>query len=390
MTRTQNTSTFSQPTTPDAPAAAELYRAAIDRAADMVHDRASRALAKQHGLRLVNVAWEDAARAKGSTVGPNISDVTIQVQDRDEQTGDYRLTCMPVLRHPNFADRSADVFMEDILLRVGNEHGEPLRRISLRDYLGNLRRYLSEPGSWAGDRASLLAERDTHVLVSAQACCLPVPKGGQAEFNPVVFNYQSSAGAPAVLAILATREGTSATILDNTRDGFKAGGTWGQRLFFNKSGERCSLTATRLRDFDAAGGDTSDEAPSVEAAWEDGLNRVLLIQVPLVHPELPTTWPGEMEPVCFCEAESDMEDAVIGHGEMEGPFTEIADLPIERDARFPVRVTVQFYKATESGVISPEDIAAIAAQIERVYADARYVGSLVVDGDTGRPTEAAA
>ena len=32
-------------------------------------------------------------------------------------------------------------------------------------------------------------------------------------------------------------------------------------------------------------------------------------------------------------------------------------------------------------------MAEIANQIERVYAEADYVGSLVVDGDTSRPTE---
>lgn len=45
-------------------------------------------------------------------------------------------------------------------------------------------------GSWAGERTSLLAERDTHVRMSVQACFLPVPKVGEAELNPVLFNYQ--------------------------------------------------------------------------------------------------------------------------------------------------------------------------------------------------------
>jgi hypothetical protein len=44
---------------------------------------------------------------------------------------------------------------------------------------------------------------------SAQAVFLPIPKQGQGEFNPVLFNYQSSPGSPAVLTILVTRQGTS-------------------------------------------------------------------------------------------------------------------------------------------------------------------------------------
>lgn len=86
-------------------------------------------------------------------------------------------------------------------------------------------------------------------------------------------------------------------------------------------------------------------------------------------------------------AKSDVESAVIGHGRVEGPFTEIDGLDIERDERFPIRVTVQFYKATSNGVVSEEDMRAIAEQIERVYQQADYVGSLVVEGETGRPTE---
>jgi len=50
-------------------------------------------------------------------------------------------------------------------------------------------------------------------------------------------------------------------------------------------------------------------------------------------------------------------------------------------------VTVQFYKATSNGVVSEEDLGEITSQIGRVYKQADYVGSLVVEGDTGRPTE---
>ena len=84
---------------------------------------------------------------------------------------------------------------------------------------------------------------------------------------------------------------------------------------------------------------------------------------------------------------SDVETAVIGHGDVEGPFTEIDGLQIERDPRFPVRVTVQFYKATATGQPSPDDVRAIKDQIDRVYEHGNVVGSLVVEGETGRITE---
>ena len=102
----------------------------------------------------------------------------------------------------------------------------------------------------------------------------------------------------------------------------------------------------------------------------------------------PVSDEGEMLlEVGAAEEKSDVEAAVIGHGPVEGPFTEIDGLDIERDPRFPIRVTVQFYKATSNGVVSEQDVAEIAGQIEKVYANADYVGSLVVDGPSDRPTE---
>jgi hypothetical protein len=358
----------------------------------MVWSEQALSLASEYGLDLVNVTWEDTGRYYGSSVGPNISDMTIQVQHIDPQSGEYVLTLMPVIRYPNFSDLTADISPDDFYLLVGNEQGEELHSITLTEYLHDFRNYLHNPGSWAGRETSLLAPRDSHVLVSAQAAFLPVPREGKAEFNPVVFNYQSYAEDPAVLVILATREGTSATIIDNTRDAFPAGFSWGQRIFFNQNGERASLTGERLSDFldDPGNRETPGESP--EAVGENGLNMVLLIQVPLKQKRpmffkeglaLSAAAPAEEAEM----ADSDVEAAVIGHGPVEGPFTEIDNLQIERDARFPIRVTVQFYKATSNGIVSPTDMAQINAQIQRVYEEADYVGSLVVDGASERPTE---
>jgi len=227
------------------------------------------------------------------------------------------------------------------------------------------------------------------VLVSAQAAFLPIPEQGEAEFNPVIFNYQSYQGDPAVLTIVVTREGTSATIIDNVRDGFAAGPTWGQRLFFNQDGERASFTGQRQSDYPERDSAVVPDMP--EASGESGLNMVLVIQVPLKQ-RRPMSFAMPVEEAEMAAApmmiyKSDVENAVIGHGAVEGPFTEIDGLRIERDERFPVRVTVQFYKATSNGVVSEEDMREIAEQIERVYADADYVGSLVVGGEIGRPTE---
>ena len=372
------------------------YSEVIQKTAWMVSDGTAQALAGKYGLQVLNVTWEDTGRYKGSSVGPNISDMTIQVQEKDPATGQYHLTCMPVIRHPNYEDLSADISPDRFYILVGNEKGKALKKVTLRQYLENPRGHMSSPASWKGVKKSLLARRDTHVLVSAQACFLPVPRKGIAEFNPVLFNYQSYAGDPAVLTILATREGTSMTVIDNKRDAFQAGMTWGQRLFFNQKGERASLTGKRLSDFNAErkpGKKGTGAEHTASAAGESGLNLVLLIQVPLKQ-KTPMRFKSMEcdESKAYNKAApagqaSDVEAAVIGHGKVEGPFTEVAGLEIERDERYPVRVTVQFYKATGNGVVSEADIKEINAQIRKVYASADYVGSLVVDGNTRRPTE---
>jgi hypothetical protein len=377
-------------------AAYEAYRKVVAQTAGMVGNRQAQQLAAKHGLQVLNVTWEDTGRFKGSSVGPNISDMTIQVQQRDPRSGKYSLTCMPVVRFPNFSDKTGDITPESFYMLVGNEKGKKLRRVSLKKFLGNIREYLAVPDSWKGKTKSLLAKRDSKVLVSAQACFLPIPKGGEAEFNPVLFNYQSYKGDPAVLTILCTRQGTSVTVIDNVRDRFSAGRTWGQRLFFNKKGLRCSLTGKRMSDFVKAGGSEKHPDPekTVEAAEEEGLNMVLLIQVPLKQKK-PMRFGGGAVADCAPPMElkrcagkgSNVENAVIGHGKVEGPFTEIDNLEIERDPKFPVRVTVQFYKATSNGAVSSEDLADISKQIKRVYSQAEYVGSLVTGGDTGRITE---
>lgn len=378
---------FGWPQPAQAQQPATTYLDAIRRAAELVWDTTAQDLAAGYGLNIVNVTWEDTGRYHNSSVGPNISDMSIQVQAQDPVTGEYYLTLMPVIRYPNYSDLSADISPDDFFLLVGNERGQPLHRVTLSEYLGNIREYLSDPSSWAGEGTSLLAERDSHVLVSAQAAFLPIPAAGQATFNPVLFNYQSYAENPAVLVIVATREGTSATIIDNARDGFETGWSWGQRLFFNQAGERASFTGERLSDFTANGGTAGGS--TVTAAGESGLNMVLLIQVPLK--QAPRTYGYADGVVLECApgvvASSDVEAAVIGHGPVEGPFTEIAGLPIERDEDFPIRVTVQFYKATSNGVVSAGDMEEIAGQIRRVYEEGDYVGSLVTAGDTGRPTE---
>jgi hypothetical protein len=303
---------------------------------------------------------------------------------------------MPVLRPPNFSDRTADVRLDRIWLRVGNERKDGKEKvITLRDFLAEPGRYLSAPDRGRIRTGSLLAPRDTHALVSAQAAFLPVPRSGKATFHPVIFNYQSTARNPAVLTLLVTRQGASLTVVDNARDTVSGGASWGQRLFFNAGGERAPLTAERISDVLERGTTMNGESA---ASLGDDANLLMLVQVPLRRREearralaAPSAPPAAMAMGAMKKAEEakgDLEVAVLGHGELQGPYTELDGLEVERDPRFPVRVTVQFYQATATGQVGDAELAHLGKLVAKVYEKGDFVGSLVVPqpGDPRRPT----
>jgi hypothetical protein len=386
------------------------FRAAIGATVEMPSNQALQSRAGAMGLNVINVLWEDTGRFGGSSVGPNISDVTLQV--REPANGGFRTHLLPVIRFPNFSDKTADIEASKLWIKVGNQHkGGQVVSVPLTEVLEHLREYVSDPDSILGD-GNLLAKRDTHFLVSAQHVFVPIPKKGKAEFNPVIYNYQSSVGNPAVMTILASRQGASVSVIENSGGDQSLQG-WGQQLFFNNEGQKTTFTAERKSDVKArieAGQATAQDA----GALDDGAEMVLIIQVPLKHkvPEyrggLGASGSGaggggmadgmmamEMAPSAPMQKSatrnspvSDVENAVIGHGEDLGPVVEGKGMKLERDERFPVRVTVQFYKATSNGVISDADLQDVKNQIDKVYAKGDYVGSLVVpEGARHRPTD---
>ncbi|MCA9550908.1 MAG: hypothetical protein KC933_12815 [Myxococcales bacterium] len=381
------------------------FQEVIERVTRMPYDQELQARAGQLGLNVVNLTWEDTARNGGSSVGPNISDLTLQVREKDGQ-GQVRTHLLPVIRHPNFSDKTADVPLDDLWVRVGNQTqgGHKVAR-PMREVLSNLKEYLSDPSSLNGSD-NFIAPRDTHVLVSAQHVFLPIPpgtNGGKVEFNPVLFNYQSSAGHPAVLTLLVTREGTSATIIDNA-GGDQSYQGWGQQLFFNNAGQKTVFTAERKSSVKArieAGQATAGDA----GALEEGADMMMIVQVPLKvnrprreyfgaedYEMAPSAAGAAAEAAPMAKASrrrgSDVEQAVLGHGDDQGPFRELAGMRIERDPRFPIRVTVQFYKATSNGIVDEQNLADVNQAIQKVYESGDYVGSLVVPkGERTRPTD---
>jgi len=377
------------------------YPSVVAKVASMVSDANVTRGAGRRGLDVMNVMWEDTGRFEGSSVGPNISDLTLQVRYKDGR--DFQTELMPVIRFPNFSDRTGDIPADRFLVRVGNHKagGGSIESVPLVDVLKNLRAFSSMPNSIGGS-GNLLAPRDTHFLVSAQAVFLPIPKAGKAEFNPVLFNYQSSPGSPAVLTLLVTREGTSISVIENRGEDMTVEGA-GQQLYFNNKGQRAAFTAERKSDVEARiaaqGGPKTEEEKSAIAKGADVL---FLVQVPLMH-EVRARASGVAKPSKAASAapmapapaaaggaiaeKSDVEQAVLGHGPNLGPYNEGRNLRLVRDPKFPIRITVQFYKATSNGVVSEADLDGISRSIGSVYEHADFVGSLVVpEGDPRRPT----
>ncbi len=279
--------------------------------------------------------------------------------------------------------------MDKIPLVVGNEiAGGNLYTVTLKEYLENFRLYMHNPPSWKGSQTSLWAQqRDSHVIMSSQACFLPVPQGGEAKFNVSIYNYQSSKNHPAVLAIVATAyvhpfnnnplffahcrcvllrvltlcsficsQGTSAQVVEG--EGYR-----GQKLYFNKNGQRASFIGERLSDNRRQRGVAVEGEMTRE---EKQQNMIMIIQVPLKQTR-PTRFTfDECDMLCAppfakscfmpaggvslqrCQERADVEDAIIRVGEGEGEFNEVGGLEIARDPDFPVRVTLQVRASTNN------------------------------------------
>src|SRR5690606_32316857 len=80
----------------------------IARVEGMPQDAGLRARVSARELAVMNLMWEDTGRFQGSSVGPNISDMTLEVRE-PQPGGAVRTHLLPVIRYPNFTDRTADV-----------------------------------------------------------------------------------------------------------------------------------------------------------------------------------------------------------------------------------------------------------------------------------------
>ena len=188
---------------------------------------------------------------------------------------------MPVIRECNFTDTTWNVEIDKISIVVGNEKAHhfanKLETISLKEYLKHFHRYMSVKPKHTGhngkaERINLLQtdeSRDSHAVVSSQACFLPTENGKKTLFNIKLFNYQSWPKNPAVLAIVATSNGTSSQIIEGNC----------QKLLFNKYGTKANFVGTRITHSHIEMDNFNLNVPLTKQEKRDDC--IIIIQVPL-------------------------------------------------------------------------------------------------------------
>merc|ERR1712130_283326 len=80
-------------------------------------------------------------------------------------------------------------------------------------------------------------------------------------------------------------------------------------------------------------------------------------------------------------------DKQLQFDELRGLLDTVKDYKLKRDERYPVRVTLQYYKATDNGAVDKEIMDDIFEQLEASQKQADFMGSLVNEYDRNRPTE---
>lgn len=369
--------------------------------------RETQNLLKAHGLTATKVTWEDTGRSKGSCWGPNISDMTLVLQDK---------TLMPIVRTPNFADVTQDI---PIGVFKVNYEGKDM---PLEDLLKTL---------------NVWDDRDSVLLTSSQCCILPVKPGQKTEFSVQLFNYQSHSKDPAVLTILVSKLGTSVQVLSDSD----------VKLFFNDNGTSRWFSVERLEDVRIRNNVAKTRVDSFKEMTDAEKldNTLMVIQVPLKQKERPqrfkcgTTFNSNYEEgfmlfgaaktelqslsldgaesysdgLMDCEQEESMlqcmcampmsyrgvepqQEKKVGHGmdmgqlslgSEAGQYTGTEGFTLTRDARFPIRVTFQYYRGTDENFITEKNILDIKAQLEQSVQLATAQGTLVLNPNSGRVTE---
>lgn len=263
-----------------------------------------------------------------------------------------KLVCRPELD-------SWNVPIDRIPIVVGNSDGSTLKAITLKDFLGS---HFYAPNKRSGSLIpSLLHNQDQYVSCSAQACFLPLLTSGEATFNIGFYDQLSTDQSPATLVILASANGTSVYLP----------GSEPMVLYHNNNGQRASFVGELPPN---ARGQRSILSSLISGASKS-YKMLYVIQVPLKQklvegaqassetiPESKSDSTAQPEILALISAPK-IEASLIKLGKDEGPFAEIKDNEMERDERFPIRVTMQYYKPTTTGLVDYSVLKSIAEDL---------------------------
>ena len=400
-------------------------------------DSATQQLLSKHGLRASRVTWEDTARNKGSCWGPNISDMTLELSKGSRQcmpvirkpnfsdvTVDIPLSGFTVVVGNESGSELKTIpleeYLKNIKLYTDNTHDIDLLRYDNEAKTVETKTNTEKEVKTEGGRTittttvtTVTTETvednremiDKDVLTSTQCCVLPCDKEGNVDFNVRLYNYQSRDGDPAVLVIMVSNLGTSAQIVGSST----------QALYFNDNGTAKNFNIERLQfNRKKKTGVEQDKVKSFKEMDHDEhlSNALMLIQIPLKQKPIVrrsfNQWGGgyddcyEEEECCVsfggcdyevgdCGAGSTyrtkkvkkssvgMDMGVISTGDEQGTFTGTQDQELERDHRFPIRCTMQYYRVTDEDNINEHDASDIKEQLETLYNVSDNKGSLVFD-----------
>merc|ERR1719384_2648885 len=325
---------------------------------------------------------------------------------------------------------------------------------------------------WKKEKINLLNSKengDSHVIMSSQACFLPIIRSEETKFNVALYNYQSQPKNPAVLVIVSTAKGASAQIIEGRE----------QYLLFNHNGKKADFVGERVSDVRKKKGqkNVNDKKLSKKEKQD---NVIVIVQIPLKQKQIAynamcyeenesesdyssgsddeecddddddddddekcnveaaiVKVANRTKPVCICGKELQKyqvqyvyngkgvrcnecrksingAEEIVYHcpdnknnyqhpngydlcvecaekqlkfDELRGLLDDDKSYILKRNEDYPIRVTLQYYKATSNGVVNKEVMDDIVKQLESSQKQADFIGSLVTEYNKNRPSE---
>ena len=275
--------------TPAKPWAETFNPIAADQIKALREDQA--VAAELHGARMQVVyrTWTDIKRAKGSSLGSNITDGQFfAIAPAAERAGqDYKTlpnsmhVCFPAVRPPNFTDEVDIEKPESVSFKAKNRDGQT-ETVTLRSFLKRIGHFISDlprDTDWSDDTDA------GPMQAAAQFSVLPCP-ADRTEIGVAMFGYQCKN-----LHIIICPDGTL---------GWAPEGRGSKRIFLRNPSDRAELRAVALVPEDRAevqAGFFKPEEP--EETMEQEAERYKEVENQLLHIQIEMDLPRSHKPAAL-------------------------------------------------------------------------------------------